>query len=256
MVTLLISGNILDVLQGDIDPSKMHTIDPHRYGFALGAGSFSNERGIGETIIIDSEVHVSWVQKKALKTDSKTSFQSPFLMGISPQKMERISHIKPSTPITFQAFYEKLLGENPKGFAICGQALMEKLHTTYVKTPPIYHENINEHRDKYWAEMEVLPKTKIFYFGVVLPLDIHKNLTKSPLGRGFYKNPHDTPSTLIMSHTHAAILNDTHKIPDNLPDFKRSLQHLAPTGIRHLLTSGLIQENCYTIFQIKTVRIS
>jgi hypothetical protein len=242
-------------LEGEVDPAHLIKIDPSRFRFALGAGTFSDPSKVGETFIIDGKPYVCWADKGGLKTESHPTFHSPFLIGLDPSQPEgKIDHWRSPSPVSLQAFYENLLKEYPFGFAILGYCHLEEAQVTYLKKPPISHENINENASLYWASLPKEKQLPICFFGVVIPQTAKTRFSSAVLEKAFYNNPREAQTAPFNSHTHAAILSSPLKsFPTSTAEFAEARKKMQVTGVRHLLTSSLIREGTFIYFPISEI---
>src|SRR5690349_8809347 len=117
---LKLLGNVLDVIEGRVHAALLQPVVPGHFRFALGAGTFSDEHGIGETIVIEGQPYVSWVQNGKLLTDTRASFKSPFLLGVGAA--QGTPHRIPKTQPLSQ-WYEKLAAQHPAGVTVAGKVL-------------------------------------------------------------------------------------------------------------------------------------
>ncbi len=216
---LKLVGDVLDVIEGRINASHLHTVIPAQFQFALGAGTFFDEYGIGETIVIEGQPYVSWVQNGRLITDTHALFKSPFLLGVDAArgKPYRIAKTEP-----LSQWYQKLAAEHPAGVAVAGKVLFAELCTTYIRKPPVFGENINEHHDEYWSNVELQREKWVHLFGVV----VGKGMAGEVLNRAFYQNPGEKKGVAVQSHSHVALLGKADEVE----------------GVRHLLTQSVVLE--------------
>ena len=122
----------------------------------------------------------------------------------------------------------------PNGVALAAHAHALDLTGIYLKRPPIYGENINNHRDQYWSEVEHFKSVAVFLFGVVMPQTL--KFLPEIVERAFYKNPFEKRVQTFDSHTHAAIFAG-----DRI------------TAVRHVLTSSSIREGKLALFPIESI---
>jgi hypothetical protein len=256
--TLKISGNVLYVIKGNVDPSTLQPIRSEDFRFALGSGSPHNPKLLGEAIVIERRPYLSWVENGKLITREEPSFESPFLMGIDDKQiLGALIHSEPTPARTLADLYLELSQRYPLGFALLGRAQFEKLHTTYLKKAPISHENINTHHKEYWAPLKKEDNCNGCIFSVVLPPEAKLKFPKEILERGFYKNPAETVDSPFESHTHVALLDaPPEKWPHNMNEFYKSLQMLDPKGVFHCLTESLLSGATFAIFPLKEIVIT
>ncbi len=255
---LQIAGDVQDVLKGQAN--LLQPIEPMRFRFALGSGSFFDKTAIGETIVIEKVPHISWISKSQPRIQSGRDAKTPFLMGLDEhQTGTELFYYKPAEPISLELFYEQTSRQYPEGFAVVGEAQMAALHSTYLKKPPIYGENINEHQADYWMKIPMESHRHLCFFAVVIPSEGKKRFPSEVLNKAFYQNPHETNQVPFLSHTHGALLTSSmDQKPESFDDFFQNLKNLPITAVRHVLNPSLIQEGVFAIFsveQIKTVRI-
>lgn len=213
MLDLMVIGDVNAVLEGRVAKDALIELPSQTLFFGL--GSIAIEKAglhVGEALIFEGEASVyipnqKWVQEKNVLT--------PFLMGISRKPRTSIEVKK---TINLSELYNELLVTYPKGFALVGSATFSSLSALYIKRDPIYNENININMEKYWQAESYTQKPAKF-FAVVLPY-----LNK----KAFYKNPHDTQSSPIYSHTHGLI----------------------DEGTRHFLTQSILTEGALWIEEL------
>lgn len=251
---LKIVGDVTTVLEGHVSPNTMQTLDRDKFRFALGSGSFTNETHLGETIFIENSPYVSWAEGE-VKTESHDKIETPFLMGLdNNQEAGALINFHPHTPDTLQHFYEQLAKYYPHGFAIVGQSLFAELHTTYLKKPPIYSENINQSSSAYWAKVKPEEHVSVCFFGVVIPDKASQKFPKALLKKAFYHNPSEEKASTLLNHTHGALLKSRWlHLPENLKDFFHPLHNLRVVSIRHVLTQSLILKGSFAIFPIASI---
>ncbi len=250
--TLKISGNVLYVIKGEVDPTTLKPISLDDFRFALGSGTPGDLEHLGEAIVIERKPFLSWVDNGKVITKEQALFESPFLMGIDDKQiMGALIHSQPTPPTSMQTLYDELAHRYPMGFAILGTALFAPLHSTYMKKPAIHGEDINEHHDKYWAPIKKDKDTFGCLFGVVIPKTAQEKFPEETLKKGFYKNPHETSTASFYSHTHVALLKSgPEKWPHNMNEFFKSLRNLPVTAVRHMLTQAMLQEATFAIFPL------
>jgi hypothetical protein len=250
--TLKISGNVLYVIRGEVDPSTLKPISLDDFRFALGSASPKNPQILGEAIVIERRPYLSYVENGKLATKEEPLFESPFLMGIDDKQiLGALIHTQPDPPSPLESLYAELSARYPIGFAILGRALFAQAETTYLKKAPIHGENINEHKKQYWAPVQKLSDANLCLFGVVLPEAAQMKFPPQIIERGFYQNPNDKNKAPFQSHTHAALLTSgPEKWPHNMNEFFKSLRDLPVEGVRHLLTQSLLQEATFAIFPL------
>jgi hypothetical protein len=256
---LKISGNVLYVIRGEVDPTTLLPVRLEDFRFALGAGSPQKPECCGETIVIERRPYISWVEKKKLVTRESPLFHSPFLMGIDDKQiLGALIHSQPTPPAPLTTLYAELGHRYPTGFALLGCALFAESHTTYLKKAPVYRQNINEHHSDYWAPVKKDSQQNGCLFGVVIPETARAYFPEEILSRGFYRNPKESPQASDFdSHTHLALLEQgPEKWPHNMNEFFKSLRNLPVTGVRHLLTSSVLQEATFAVFPLEKIVIA
>jgi hypothetical protein len=248
---LQITGNVRDVLEGRVTEKLLKPIEAGQFQFALGAGTFSNEMCAGETIVIEGQPHVSWAAHDKVLTQTGAHFKTPFLMGLDPhQKPAELFSYRPAAPISLQNFYEELALQNPSGFAMAGLAEASELHSTYLKKPPVYGENINEHQSAYWAEIPAETEKNLCFFCVVIPPEGKEKFPSKILQKGFYQNPRESKAAALLSHSHGAVLESNIPTPQNF-----SLKNLSVAAVRHILTSTLLKAGVFALFPLNDIKI-
>ncbi|MBX7067049.1 MAG: hypothetical protein K1X28_07450 [Parachlamydiales bacterium] len=246
MVKLKIFGNVKNVLNGNITEAVLRPAKESRLRFALGAGTFSDGQHLGETLVIEQNCHVSWVQKSHLQNGSGLNAKTPFLMGIDrDEPMGLLNSLNRETAL--ESLYGEWAKKHPMGFALLGSFRMKEWSCTYLKKPPIFQENINQHHDAYWAKVENHSNAFICLFGVVIPPTAEKNFPKSTLEKAFYKNPQDSSQAPFQSHTHAAFADRLLKSDSFLfRDFKIG-------SVRHTLTQSILHEGSFVLFPLQGI---
>ncbi len=224
---LTVIGDVRTVLEGRVTEKELLSVTPDQFRFALGAGTFSGPEGIGEAIIIESKPFVSWVENQELKTSSGDTLRTPFLVGITHEAKGERQERGFFTLTSLNNLYEELSKEFPSGFVFAGRALLSELHGIYLKKPPIYNENINEHQDTYWSKRSIDKNRQVFLFGIIIPKTGESAIPTNLLNRIFYQNPQERAAA-FKSHTHTAVVQ--------------------PPGVRHLLTTSLMDEGVFTVF--------
>jgi hypothetical protein len=189
MLDLKIIGNVHTVLEGDVSKKNLFEVSLENFAYALGSGVFTEKEGllVGEAIVYENEAYI-YTPDEQLRT--RTSFHTPFLMGVERAPNEQIVVDKETT---FAKLYEELLSIYPQGYCLSGNVRCSKLEVAYLKLSPLYHENTNINKEKYW-EQENFKESTLSVFGVVLPSLLHS---------AFYQNPTEKGSSKIFSHTHA-----------------------------------------------------
>lgn len=198
---LHVVGDVQTILQGKVTPKTLQEVSVKAMPFALGGTALPDTQTleIGETIIYEGIGHIftvkeSWAEKNLL--------QAAFLMGIE-RKPKNVFKISKSQSI--ESLYESLIHEYSIGFAIVGKVHFSKLSVAYLKLSPIYDENINILRSKYWNS-ESLENVEADLFGVVL---------RKPNPKAFYQNPNEPVSSSLASHTHVLAPLARHLLTDS-----------------------------------------
>lgn len=252
---LKVMGDVKIVLEGCVDASCMeeHVLD--HLTFALGAGSFADCSCIGETIILNQIGYTCHVNAHShlLTNKGAAGLRSPFLMGIEKGgHPSALLHIDLPKGISLDQLFERM-GQGLDGYAFVGCLLFETLVCSYLKKPPIFHENINENVEKYWAKTENHSQCYAYVFGVVIKEEGRQNFPQELLQRAFYVNPLEKNQGGTLSHTHAALV----KNPPFLPDLKKDLRFyetLDPsfvTGVRHIFTDSIVKEGLVALFKLR-----
>lgn len=249
---LKITGNVRSVLSGKA--TQLQEVNQKEYRFALGSGTFTNPEKIGETLILENRINVSWVENSQVKTGSDAKVYSPFLVGVDNQQKEKgIYTYTPQTPRPIQKLYQELLLQFTQGFAIVGQFLFSELRTTYLKTSPIYEEDINQNAEKYWQNVITDKDRAACLFGVVFPEALKDKSLEASLLKALYQSPKESKSFHFMSHTHAALQES------GFEEGKELFIHLKtmkPQAIRHLLTQSSIKKALFAIYPIGTIDVN
>lgn len=256
---LKILGDVNYVLSGKVSPLIVQHLSLPSLAFALGAGTFSNVKFLGETLICNKIAHVCFLDASAhLQTESNAQFiKSPFLIGVdSKDQPDALVSAKYSHPISLEDFYAAIAKEYPLGFAIVGDALFGNLESTYLKKPPIFHENINgEKEEEYWAAKEDSPNQRALFFGVVITPQGKEKFTAAKVSKAFYQNPKESTSAPFLSHTHAALLteNKEPQVPADKEAFISRLSTYKMEGVRHILTQSQIKEGVFSLYKIEGI---
>lgn len=250
--TLKITGNVKSVLNGTA--TKLQEVDQKQYRFALGSGSFTSPEKMGETLILENRIHVSWVENSTVKTGSNAKVFTPFLVGVDDQQKEKgIYTYSPQTSRPIQKLYQELLLQFTHGFAIVGQFLFSELQTTYLKTSPIYGEDINQNADKYWHPVIKDKDRTVCLFGVVFPDASKDKSLEANLSKALYQSPKETKSFPFMSHTHGALQESGF---GEGKDLFSHLKTMKPQAIRHLLTQSSIKKALFAIYPIGAIDVN
>jgi len=252
--TLNILGDVNFVLDGKVSSSNLHSCPLPSFLFALGAGTFTDERFLGETFICNGCAHVCFIDETGkLKTGmNPRPVKTPFLMGITQEMHPNILlHAAFKEPKKLETIYSNLVDEYPLGFACLIDGLFSSLASTYLKKPPIYGEKINEHEDKYWAHTEHLADQRAVLFGVVITAEGKKKFTPNKVTKAFYQNPKEKSSASFMSHTHGGFINEPLKIPAELNSFFSQVSSYQIEGVRHILTQSICKEGVIAVYKIE-----
>ena len=256
--TLKILGNVLDVIKGIVTDGSLSTIDTSQIDFGLGAGSFSTKEHIGETVVFSGLPYVSWEDKNQIHTQSQLSCFSPFLMGIDTKSSGGVLlELSSKTPTSLQSLFETFALNYPEGFAMIMYAKCFRLESAYVRLPPIYSENINEHHEKYWSGKKQDRQQPACFFGVVMPHEAQAKFATKELDHAFYNNPMEQQTSSLLSHTHALMLPSEIKSPstDSIDSFLKSINPDSSIGARHVLTSTLLLHAYFALFPIEKICI-
>lgn len=252
---LKVIGDVRTVLEGCVDAScmKEHVLD--HLTFALGAGSFADCSCIGETIVLNQIGYTTHVnaQGHLLTNKGATGLRSPFLMGIEKGgDPSFLLHIDAQPGISLDQLFERM-GQGFHGYAFVGSLLFEKLVCSYLKKPPIFHENINENVDKYWATTENHLQCYAYVFGVVITEEGRQNFPQELLQKAFYVNPLEKNQGGTLSHTHAALVKTSPFFPDLKKDlrFYETLDPSSVTGVRHIFTDSIVKEGLVALFELR-----
>lgn len=241
-------GSVLDILEGRVTEELLRPLDENAFRFALGGCTFTNERSIGETLIINGVSHISWMQEGKLRNGSEKEAKAAFLMGVDPSQPAGIL-VHQSDPISLEDLYSDLAKKHPSGFAIVGSFLMDRFYGVYLKRAPIYGENVNDKHETYWSHEEEYQRAPVCIFGVVIPSSAKKTFPPEVLERAFYQNPLDKTKLPFDAHTHAALVS-TLTTANDAGHFQHSLSRLRPTTIRHALNKSTINHGTYLILPL------
>lgn len=199
---LQILGAVKNVLEGEVTVSNVQEISLKDVPFGLGAMRGEDETQYGDGMVFSSQGYLTVLQegKERLITHAKT-IHTPFFMGLGNEAKphERVT-FSLSTPMTVEALYQELQKRTSCGLAVVGLVNFSLLHGVYLKRSPIYHESINDNRERYWLSEEVKECSGCL-FGVIITEEGRKRFPPEKLARAFYTNPNDKVST-VMSHSH------------------------------------------------------
>lgn len=251
---LKIIGDCKIVLHGCVNDSCMkdHVLD--HLSFALGAGSFSDCSCVGETVILNQIGYTSHVNAAQLLTiKGETGLKSPFLMGLGKEETpSALVKIESQKGIELNHLFEHM-GPQLHAYAFVGCFLFETLSCSYLKKPPIFHENINENMEKYWAKTEKNSLCPAYVFGVVIKEKGRHMFPKKFLERAFYVNPLEKNKGNLLSHSHAALVETSPAFPELKKDlrFYETLNPSLVTGVRHIFTDSIVKEGLVALFELK-----
>lgn len=248
--TLHIFGDLSVIATGTLDSTKMQPISQTHFRFSLGGGSFTTEKAYGETLILEGNPYVSWFESGKLQTQGQRPLLSPFLMGITPdQPIHSILHFTPSTPCPIEQLYEELAQQHPQGFALIGYANAAEFQGRYVKKPPIYGEPMAQNLSAYLTDPSSECDQPFLFFGVVIPP--HSTLPDAQLRRAFYRDPQALRPSNLQSHTHAALIQAP--CPQQEEELFTLLHKPNVLSVAHLLTSTLIKEAFFAVYQLQKI---
>lgn len=253
--TLKISGNVLYVIRGEVDPDTLKPINLDDFRFALGSASLQDPQSFGEAIVIERRPFISWIANGKLATKEEPKMTSPFLMGIDDKQiLGALIHCQPEPPSALHELFLELSQRYPMGFALLGCAQLLQCHSTYLKKAPVHKENIIEMHKEYWAPDKVDRNQPVCIFGVVIPEPARQKFPEEILQKGFYRNPAEAARSGFDAHCHAALLSEgPEKMPHNMNEFFKSLKDLPVTGVRHLLLQSVLQEATFAIFPLNDI---
>lgn len=251
-VTLTIFGNVMDVVEGRVTKESLRSSKNVHLQYALGGATLSDENSFGEGIIIDGKSWVSWGYKDQVRTEGKDSMLTPFIMGIDGRTP--FGTLETVSSSSLQKFYEKQCQKHPKGFVLLGRFLMKSFSSTYIRKPPIFHENVIDRFSSYWANPEQKAEASIVLFAVVIPYAAEKIFSSDTLGHAFYKSPKDPKDLSFYSHTHSALVGET-KTVESADLFLQSLKNLKVLGVRHTLLSSEIDHGQCLVFPIERIQV-
>ena len=250
---LKVSGSVSHIVDGTVDAQSLHPIHRGQFRFAFGDGTFSNNEAVGESIILDSKPYVMRVKDGRALTETQSNFFAPFLVGVdSSQPVGAFLKYEGNPSITLNELYEKIAHEFPQGFAVVGYALASPLHSSYLKKPPIFKENITTKRSDYWAH-SLKEKQPLCFFGVVLPQKAKKEFPSNLIDRLFYKGT----GSGMESHTHGALIETgSFVLPIDMNHFLAGIRESHVVGVHHVQPETLIQEGSFALYPIEVIHSS
>ena len=254
---LKIIGDVRTVLEGRVDESSMQKNALNHLRFALGGGSFTHCACLGEAIVLNQIGYTCYLSNLGhLETNnSPKGLKSPFLMGVGKgQHPSTLFHIRSQDGIILNDLF-KQLGQGLLGYAFVGSLLFETLACSYLKKPPIFGESINENIEKYWAETELLSPCMAYAVGVVITEKGKLHFPTENLSRAFYLNPLEQTSGALLSHTHAALVDELPSF-NNLNKDRLFYEDIDPSsviGVRHIFTHSVVKEGLLALFDIREV---
>lgn len=233
MSTLLIYGDVRNVLEGRITSSNTKSINVENIGYGLGAGNCLAPNLFGETLVWDQIAWVTIVDDDLPKTRGVEQILfSPFLLAVS-KKTAYFPYLVTRSQ-SLNDFYNEISDQFENGAAIAGKGLFDSFDGAYLKKSPIYSENINDNPTIYWEHPPPLASLKANFFGVFITEKGQKTFSQETLKLAFYQNPNEKNVQRLLTHTHAALLDEKNQI----------------LGVRHLLTSSTLKEADLKIFPI------
>ena len=251
---LKIIGDCKIVLNGCVNDAYMkeHVLD--HLSFALGAGSFSDCACVGETVVLNQIGYTSHVNDSQLLTiKGEAGLKSPFLMGLEKEETpSALVKVESQKGIELDHLFESM-GPQLHAYAFVGCFLFKTLSCSYLKKPPIFHENINENMEKYWAKTEKNPLCSAYVFGVVIKEKGRPMFSPEFLERAFYVNPLEKNKGSLLSHSHAALVETSPSFRELKKDlrFYETLNPSLVTGVRHIFTDSIVKEGLVALFELK-----
>lgn len=273
-ITLKIIGDVNTVLDGIVDESNLNENVLEELKFALGAGSFSDCHCVGESLILNQIGYSCHLKNKGnyqvknrvndkaefitdqLITD-KGSFglRSPFLMGLQLECQPKdLLDIDYPLGITLNELFEEM-GKGLLAYAFVAWFSFKELACSYIKKPPIFKENINEHFVRYWAKTEEYPEQNAYVFGVVIKEAGKQHFPPEILQKSFYINPQEKNQGVLLSHTHAALIDNSTSFLELKKDsyFYEKFDPNAVIGIRHVFTQSTVKQGFLALFDITKI---
>ena len=261
---LFVLGDVLPVLNGDLDYRRYLVQDTSSVAFALGAGALGSVDRTGELLVFDGKAYIKSCDPKAnYMMEISTEILTPFCFGL--EKGSRPSAIytlegRDERGYALNSIYEKLSEEHGRIFAVVGVAEFAEIQRSAIKLAPIYGESIvaQANREKYFHDLPPIKDVVSIFFGTVS----NPNKAAAPgydLGmeeRIFYTNPAEKGASTLQSHTHILITARKSlegKLDDSDDEISRFAKSLSVIDINHLLTQSTVRKATIMIYDIRAM---
>ncbi len=208
-------GHVNNVISGKVPNELLNRrFRASDFSFGFEAGSPQGIFNIGEGIMFNDVFYSSRTDFTRKQRDPLMwgpEFVTPgiFLVPKSQMPNYSIEFCTLEKYISFKELYRELYKKFRGPFAIAGCSELSHLRSMSITFSPIEHENIFEHKDKYFSEKErTIDNISVAFMGVVSNInDAHvKNLNKK-LKSVLYYNPYNKQDPETVSHTHALTLS-------------------------------------------------
>lgn len=247
-------GSVENVISGMVPPelkNRRFLASKVLYGFEL--GSPQGIYNLGEAILFNDLLYSS-------RTDATRSQRDPLMWGpefvtsgifLVPRTCEPnliASYCTLDEPLTLREIYRQIYAETQAPFALAGCAELEVLHSRSITYSPIEQENIFQHEDKYYTEeAHQDPDRNIALVGVVSDFSqAREQAINDHLRKVLYYNPFNKQSGTLISHTHAAVLNQPVLALDRVQP-----HHVS--DVIHLMDDSLVRSFRARVFTIADI---
>ena len=208
-------GHVDNVISGEVPEgllNKRFNASDFSFGFEL--GSPQGIYNMGEFILLNNIFYSSRTdftrrQRDPLMWGPEFVTSGIFLIPKSQKPTHIIHYCSLDENITFKDLYSELYLKFKQPFAIAGCSELKHLRSMSITFSPIGHENIFEHKDKYFSEHEkVTDNESIAFMGVVSDMtDENTKQLNKELTSVLYYNPYNKQDPTLASHTHALRLD-------------------------------------------------
>ncbi len=259
-------GDVAGILNGTVTRESLVRVRLSDIALSLGAGSFSDEREVGDMMVVGGKAYVKSTNPfRSFRTESQSHLLfSPFSIGLKqgelPDAIYRVRCVGTSSsgesPCSVSALYEELSAAYPKGFAVLGLGGFGYLKGSALKAAPIQGEKITAaNAAKYMHPSDVLRDKKAVFFGVVVGAENDPEFSAELLSRAFYQNPADTGGSLLKSHSHFIVSDLVGELPapTTADEFLTRAKAAKLTECRHLLTQSKLQEAVLLVYDLKSL---
>ena len=259
-------GDVQQILNGTVTRESLVRVRLSDIALSLGAGSFSDEREVGDMMVVGGKAYVKSTNPfRSFKTESQSYLLfSPFSIGLTRgQFPDAIYHVKcigtsisGESPCSISTLYEELNAAYPKGFAVLGLGGFSYLKGSALKAAPIQGEKITAaNAGKYMHPSDVLRDKKAVFFGIVTGAKDDPGFSVELLNKAFYQNPGDTGDSTLKSHSHFVVsdLEGELPAPSTADEFLTRAKAAKLTECRHLLTQSKLQEAVLLVYDLKSM---